>query len=62
MTTRDGVQRCRCCGFSIVDSHGWCDTCVVRGHDQAPEPHPPAARQQPASPRDRQIRHPGRDR
>ncbi|WTW96595.1 hypothetical protein OG216_25940 [Streptomycetaceae bacterium NBC_01309] len=54
---RDGVAGC---GFRLVDARGWCETCIGRGHDHGPPPTRP--QRQHSSPRDRQIRHPGRDR
>lgn len=57
---RDGVNGCRCCGFRLVDADGWCETCIGRRHHLQPAPLP--TRHVRASPRDRQIRHPGRDR
>ncbi|MCZ7414306.1 hypothetical protein [Streptomyces sp. WMMC897] len=58
---RDGRVGCRCCAWRLdeyeVAAGGMCARCRERGHTIPP----PDPRQQ-TTPRDRQIRHPGRDR
>lgn len=58
---RNGIDGCWCCGTRHVDAGGWCGSCRARGHHLESWP-PRRPRQQAQSPRDRQIRHPGRDR